>query len=118
MLHYPWILPGRETPLRRYWQDMIRAAGNEPPPVAVECGSVMTIRQLLLAGDGLTLLSPAQVAVELDAGLLAELPTPSPIRRTIGITCREGWRPTAAQAGFLAQLRESGAAVIRMNCKN
>jgi LysR family transcriptional regulator, regulator for genes of the gallate degradation pathway len=108
LLAYPWLLPGRETPLRRYWEGMIRALGREPPHVGIECGSVIMIRQLLLAGDALTLLSPDQVAVELDAGLLAALPTPVPVTRTIGIASRNGWRPTPVQAGFLDALRAVG----------
>ena len=108
MFAYPWLLPGSETPLRGYWEDMVRALGREVPRVPVECGSVMMIRQLLLAGDALTLLSPGQVSVELDAGVLAAMPTPLPVARTIGITTRPGWRPTAAQAAFLATLREVG----------
>jgi LysR family transcriptional regulator of gallate degradation len=108
MLGFPWILPGRETPLRRYWEGMLRSLGHEPPHVPVECGSVMTIRQLLLAGDGLSLLSPDQLSVELAAGLLVSLPAPAPVERIIGITTRIGWRPTAAQAAFLAVLRQVG----------
>jgi hypothetical protein len=46
-------------------------------------GSVLTVRQLLVGSDALTLLSPAQLAVELDVGLLASRP-PVPVRRTIG----------------------------------
>lgn len=105
---YPWLLPGRETPLRRYWEAMFRATGQEPPHVGIECGSVMTIRQLLLSGDALTLLSPDQVSVELAAGVLAALPPPVPVTRTIGIATRNGWRPTSAQAAFLAMLRVTG----------
>ncbi len=105
MLAHPWLMPGAETPLRRYWQDMIRSLGREVPHVQVECGSVMMIRQLLLDSDALTLLSPGQVAVELEAGVLAAMPTPVPVTRTIGITTRPGWRPTAAQADFLGLLR-------------
>lgn len=111
LLSYPWLLPGRETPLRRYWEGMIRALGHEPPHVGIECGSVMMIRQLLLAGDGLTLLSPDQVSVELNAGLLASLPTPVPVVRTIGIATRTGWRPTPVQTGFLAELRTVGDSI-------
>ncbi len=103
---FPWILPARDTPLRRYWEAMMRAAGAEPPDVGIECGSVLTVRQLLLGSDALTLLSPAQLAVELQAGVLATLPTPAPVLRRIGITTREGWRPTAPQASFVALLRE------------
>lgn len=105
---YPWLMPSRETPLRRYWEGMVHALGREVPHVGIECGSVMMIRQLLLAGEGLTLLSPDQVAVELAAGVLAALPPPVPVSRTIGITTRAGWRPTAAQAEFIALLHETG----------
>lgn len=103
---FAWILPARDTPLRRYWEGMMRAAGVEPPAVGIECGSVLTVRQLLLGSDALTLLSPAQLAVELQAGVLAALPTPAPVLRRIGIITRDGWRPTAPQAAFVALLRE------------
>lgn len=109
LLDYPWLMPSPDTPLRRYWEAMMQALGHTPPHIGIECGSVLTIRQLLLAGDGLTLLSRDQVAVELNAGLLAALPPPVPVQRTIGITTRTGWRPTAAQAQFLALLHEVGA---------
>jgi DNA-binding transcriptional LysR family regulator len=105
--HYPWILPGGDTPLRHYWEAMMQAAtGEAAPHVGIECGSVLTVRQLLVGSDALTLLSRAQLAVELDVGLLAARPTPVPVRRTIGITHRVGWRPTAPQAAFVALLRE------------
>jgi DNA-binding transcriptional LysR family regulator len=107
LLDFPWILPSRRTPLWRYWETMLRSRGVEPPHVTIECGSVLTIRQLLLSSDGLSLLSPDQVAVELAAGLLAALPPPAPVERTIAITMRAGWRPTAAHAAFLALLRET-----------
>ena len=108
MFAYPWFLPGRETPLRRYWEAMVQTMGREVPHVGVECGSTMMIRQLLLSGQGLTLLSPDQVSVELEAGVLAALPPPVPVMRTIGITTREGWRPTQTQAVFVDLLREVG----------
>lgn len=109
LARFPWILPASDTPLRHYWEGMMRSAGAEPPHVGIECGSVLTVRQLLLGSDALTLLSPAQLAVELDAGVLATLPPPVPVMRTIGITTREGWRPTAPQAAFAALLREVAA---------
>ncbi len=114
MLDHPWILPGRETPLRRYWEAMLRQMGCEPPHVRIECGSVMTIRQLLLASDALTLLSPGQLSVELEAGLLASLDPPAPVVRAIGIVTRADWRPTAAQAAFIDTLRQTGQLI----CKN
>ena len=108
MLDYPWIVSGRGTPLRRHWEEMIRALGRDPPHVAIECGSVMMLRQLLLAGEGLTLLSRDQVAVELDSAVVAAMPPPVAVVRTIGITTRSGWRPTLAQARFVELLRETG----------
>jgi LysR family transcriptional regulator of gallate degradation len=80
LARFPWILPARDTPLRQYWEDMMREAGAEPPHVSIECGSVLTVRQLLLGSDALTLLSAAQLAVELQAGVLAARPTPVPVR--------------------------------------
>lgn len=106
---YPWILPASDTPLRHYWEGMMRSAGAEPPHVGIECGSVLTVRQLLLGSDALTLLSPAQLAVELQAGVLATLPPPVPVLRTIGITTRAGWRPTMPQGAFVMLLREVAA---------
>ena len=111
MLDYPWILPGRETPLRRHWEAMIVAQGRVVPHVAIECGSPMTIRQLLLGSDALTLLSPGQMAVELSAGLLVAMALPQAFSREIGIATRAGWRPTGAQEAFVAALRACGAAI-------
>ena len=109
LLRYPWILPARDTPLRHYWEDMMRTVGGEVPHVGIECGSVLTVRQLLLGSDALTLLSPAQLAVELRSGDLATRAPPVPVTRTIGITIREGWRPTAPQAAFVAMLKQVAA---------
>ena len=105
LLDYPWILPNRATPLRIYWEDMMRAAGVEPPEVLIECGAVLTIRQLLLGSDSLAMLSPAQLAVEIESGLIATRLTPVKVVRPIGLVHRSGWRPTEAQAAFLAELR-------------
>jgi len=62
---YPWILPPPEAPLRQYWEEMMRAGGVAAPPAWIECGAVLTVRQLLVGSDALTLLSPEQLAVEL-----------------------------------------------------
>jgi len=105
LAQYPWVLPARGAPLRTSWAAMFAAAGVNEPPVPVESGSVMTIRQLLIDSDFLTLVSPDQVAVELEARWLASLgPPPGTFRRDIGVTTRASWRPTAVQAEFLADL--------------
>lgn len=110
---FPWILPPEGTPLRELWRAMFAALGGAPPPVPIECGSVMTIRQLLVGGDYLTLLSYDQLALELEAGLLVDVgPAPGEISRTIGLTTRADWRPTRLQQQFMEAVEQS---VIQMD---
>lgn len=105
---YPWTVAAPGTPLRTQWELMFTDAGVAPPHVPVECGSVITIRQILRDSDFLTLLSPDQVAVELEAGVLEKIcDAPPDLVRTIGITTRTGWRPTAMQGVFLDTLLET-----------
>jgi LysR family transcriptional regulator, regulator for genes of the gallate degradation pathway len=102
---YSWIIAAPGTPLRSSWERMFASASQPLPPVPVESGSVMVIRNLLVDSDFLTLLSPDQVAVELEAGWLQVIaPAPPELSRTIGVTTRASWRPTAVQAEFLADL--------------
>jgi LysR family transcriptional regulator, regulator for genes of the gallate degradation pathway len=102
LAHYPWTISAPGTPLRALWERLFDGA---PPHVPVECGSVITIREILRASDFLTLLSTDQVAAEVAAGWLTTVGTPPPqLVRTIGLTTRHGWRPTALQAAFVAAL--------------
>ncbi len=103
---FPWIISAPGTPLYSGWRHMFMQAGLALPRVPVECGSVITIRQILLDSDFLTLLSADQVAVELEAGWLVKIcDAPSGLKRTIGVTTRSGWTPTAIQRAFLDMLR-------------
>ncbi|PZO75010.1 MAG: LysR family transcriptional regulator [Sphingomonas hengshuiensis] len=105
LARYPWIIGRGETPLRAHWEALF--AGVGVPSAPVECGSVMTIRGLLLDSDCLTLLSADQVAMEVAAGMLALIPAlGADMARSIGITTRRGWRPTHLQARLMAALRE------------
>jgi DNA-binding transcriptional LysR family regulator len=109
---FPWVVPALPTPLRLQWARMFEGSGIKPPRVAIECGSVLVIRQLLLESDHLTLLSPAQVAVELEAGWLVKLcPAPGNPTRTIGMTCRTEWRPTRLQQRFIDVLEEQAGLI-------
>lgn len=110
LARYPWILPSPGAPLRTGFEAMFRAAGLTLPIVPIECGSVMMIREILMQTDFLTLLSPDQVTVELQAGWLASLgEPPGHFARTIGITTRAQWRPSPSQAGFIAELDRAAA---------
>ena len=108
LARYPWILPPPEAPLRRYWEVMMRTGGVPVPPVWIECGAVLTVRQLLVGSDALTLLSPEQLVVELADGLLTQRATPVPVERRIGVLRRAGWRPTVPQQAFLDLLKVVG----------
>lgn len=106
LARYPWTVAARGTPLREAWENMFAGNGIVVPDVPIECGSVMMIRQILIASDFLTLLSLDQVAVELEAGWLNVIcEAPPGLIRSIGITTRTGWRPTAKQAAFVEQLQ-------------
>ncbi|MBA15291.1 MAG: LysR family transcriptional regulator [Sphingomonas sp.] len=100
---YPWVLPAQSTPLRRFWAELLL---GDLPHVAIECGSVLAIREILLETDNLTLLSSDQVRVEIDAGLLVAFDPPRPVSRQIGITTRRDWHPTRQQRAFIEALRE------------
>ncbi len=111
---FGWIVPARGTPLRAMWAASFAAAGVAAPPVPIECGSVITIRGLLLDSDFLTLLSPDQVAIELGAGLLTQVGAlPSDQVRTIGLTVRRDWTPTGDQRAFIDLARTIAADLYR-----
>ncbi|MEO0419411.1 MAG: LysR family transcriptional regulator [Pseudomonadota bacterium] len=103
---YPWVLPPAGTPLRVYWEEMMSSFGKVPE-VAVECGSVITIRELMLDTDMLTLLSSDQLRVEIEADLHVHFEPPKPVERIIGITTRRDWRPTPTQRKMLDILQEA-----------
>ena len=110
LARYPWILPAPGAPLRDRFEEMFRAAGRTPPPVPIECGSVMIIREILMQTDFLTLLSPDQVSVEREAGWLDSLgDPPGGFSRAIGLTTRAQWRPAPAQAAFITELDRAAA---------
>lgn len=109
-----WIVGPAGTPLRAHWQALF---GDDAPPVPVECGSVMVIRGVVTQSDLLTLLSPDQIAVELESGMLVRIDVDLPgCVRTIGLTTRAGWRPTQAQKR-LVELLEQASQETRLHKK-
>ncbi|MFM6854215.1 MAG: LysR substrate-binding domain-containing protein, partial [Sphingopyxis sp.] len=108
LARFPWVVPAAGTPLRAQWERMFTGMGHRVPHVPVECGSVITIRQILRDSDFLTILSPDQVTVELEAGWLTKIAdTPDGLTRTIGVTTRDGWRPTAMQRAFIDRINRT-----------
>lgn len=101
-----WIIGPSGTPLRSHWESLFE--GRALPEVPVECGSVMVIRGLLARSDLLTLLSPDQVALEIEASMLCRVGEPlDGALRTIGISTRANWRPTARQRQLVDLIRSA-----------
>lgn len=104
---YSWVVPPRNVPLRESWEQWFSDGEFERPKVPVECGSVITIREMLRDTDFLTVLSRDQLRVELEAGWVEAIAeVPDWFDRTIGITTRKGWRPTPDHMLFMAYVRK------------
>jgi len=105
---FEWVIPKAGTPVRAAFHDLF-SPGNHPR-VNIETGSFVATRGLLLESDRLTLLSRRQIAIEMNAGLLTIVPfSLPPEARSIGLTTRNGWLPSAVQSRFVDCLRESAA---------
>ncbi|MEG3166235.1 LysR family transcriptional regulator [Sphingomonas sp. PB2P19] len=106
LLEFPWVIAGLGAPVRRRWEQMFTDRGLAPPRLRIECGSVLVVRGLMLEDDWLTLMSRDQFLFEARAGLLAEIPgAGDSLRRHIGLTIRDDWRPTRLQTAFLDTFR-------------
>lgn len=111
---HPWIAPRATSPLRAHFEALFNDLGIEPPQRFIECNSLGAARAFLMEGDHMMLSSTNQVHYELQAGMLVCLPHPAgKVMREIGLTVREDWRPTQAQARLLTILRETAAQLAR-----
>jgi DNA-binding transcriptional LysR family regulator len=105
---FPWIVAAPGAPMRRIWDHMFE--GVEQPEAMIECGSILTARGLLLNGDWIVLMSTDQFRIERNAGLLDTIGGPVPgSRRDIGLATRLDFLPTAAQAEFIAIVKDVAA---------
>lgn len=106
-----WIAPRENTPARAVFSQFFHKERLEPPTDVIECSSLVAIRGLLLESDRAALLPAKQVAVDVDAGLLAVSPLPlAGTSRDIGITLRKDWQPTRIQNHLLQLLTECAEA--------
>jgi len=107
-LCYPWIAPPISTPSGQYLFQTLEIEKRTSTPVRVVASSFVLLRELLLSGDFLTVISKAQVKKEIVGGALSELPIPLKGQtRSIGLTRRSKWHPTASQHAFLAALENA-----------
>jgi LysR family transcriptional regulator of gallate degradation len=118
LARYEWVIPRPSTPMRTRFDLLFRSAGLTPPVNPIECSSLIAVRGLLLESDRVTILSAHQILHEARAGLLRALPFPlRGAGRTIGITTRRDWRPTATQRKLLDLIRETSAELSKNRLK-
>jgi DNA-binding transcriptional LysR family regulator len=99
---YPWVVAPTGTPIRSHFDAIFEKASLEPPVSMVESRSLILMRELLDASDHLGCISRLQAEAEISRGLMQALSYDlSDSRRPIGLTLRDGWLPTRAQAQFL-----------------
>lgn len=104
---YPWAVPRKGAPTRDYFEAMLASIDAPLPTGLVESSSLILIRGLLLESERLTLISEHQIRHEKHMGLAPltiEMPA---MKRPIGMTFRQNWRPTATQEIFIQYLRDA-----------
>ncbi|WP_180901448.1 LysR substrate-binding domain-containing protein [Martelella soudanensis] len=100
LLAYPWVVSRKGTPTRKHFNALFENA--MPESGLIECSSLVILRALLIKSDSLTLLSRQQIKYEESLGMLTALPMALPeTTRSIGVTTRRNWKPTALQSRFL-----------------
>jgi len=111
MAEFSWVVPRKGTPTRDFFEKMFENTDVYPKNV-IESSSLILIRSLLAASDRLTLISLHQIRHEKQIGLLTSLPFDmTKTTRSIGLTVRKDWRPTATQAKFIQLLRDAGKVI-------
>lgn len=107
-----WVMPMPNTPAEKAFAQMLQAAGLPAPAGQVRANSALMMQAMLQDSDRLALMSPRQVAREIAAGLLVELPLPvQHAQRQIGAMWRTGYLPTPAVAQWQGILRQVGEAL-------
>lgn len=105
-----WILPPRETTLRRQVDKEFLDRGHEPPANPVESVSFLTNRMLLMSTDMLGVMPHHVIRHEIERGEIAALPFEfDGAAGPVGVTYRREGGLSPAASAFLDQLREVGS---------
>jgi LysR family transcriptional regulator of gallate degradation len=105
---FPWVVARQGTPMRQHFDRIFAPLGAGAPRSIIESGSLILMRQLLLASEHLGCISRLQAVAEIAQGLLARLDFDlEGTTRPIGVTTRAGWIPTPSQASLLRQLSDA-----------
>ncbi|HYD71189.1 LysR substrate-binding domain-containing protein [Azospirillum sp.] len=110
LLEWPWLLPPRETTLRRLIDRAFRDAGCEPPIPSCESLSQLTNRRLLQETDIIGVWPERVARDDIDSGLLKRLDVPLIVSfGPVGIARRRGTTPSPAAAALIEALRLTAA---------
>ncbi|HVW56165.1 MAG TPA: LysR family transcriptional regulator [Rhizobiaceae bacterium] len=103
---FDWVIAREGTLIRSAFEALF---ADGPRPLAnIETSSLIATRGLLMESDRLTLLSERQIAIDEQAELLKVLPFPLPhTTRSIGVTTRRDWLPSAVHKCFLQCLHQA-----------
>lgn len=102
-----WVLPNSGSVGRQQLELCFRRAALEPPMAAVETSDLALLRAVLLSSDHVALISPSQVAYELQAGLLVALAVElADTARVIGIARRADSPASPAARALMAAIRD------------
>lgn len=106
-----WALPAGGSAFRRQMEQVFDAAGLAWPVVGVSSNSVPAIKAIVMAGDCITLMAPALVAVECAAGRLAARPiVDAAALQPVGMLWRRDDEMPAVARRFLQHLRDAAPA--------
>ncbi len=110
LMAYPWVVSPQGAPTRAYFEAMFSPQERDRLPGLIETSSLIMVRGALLRSDRLTMISAHQIVTEQSLGLLAPLPVETPgSARSIGLTIRQGWRPTATHELLMSHIRTACA---------
>lgn len=105
---WPWLVTREGTPTRGLFERVFTQAGVALPNGLIETGSVILMREMVQDNHHIACVSRAQAEGEIGRGLVNILAEDfGGARRPIGLTLREGWEPTPAQAQMLAAVRST-----------
>lgn len=102
-----WVVAPEGTPARDHFTALFHAKGLDAPTTLVETGSMTLLCDLVSRTDHLGFVSALQITREVARGTLIRLPYhPQGTLRPIGLTTRQDWHPTEAQAAMMVALRQ------------
>ncbi|MEM0907764.1 MAG: LysR substrate-binding domain-containing protein [Pseudomonadota bacterium] len=110
LMRYRWILPPRETTLRRQIEEMFQGAGATQTLSPVESVAFLANRSLMMATEMLGIVPKHVVADDISAGALQVIDWPVPIPEgPVGVSVAREGTLTPAAAYFLEMLRSTAA---------